>query len=609
MNASDSANRFTSPIMEYIKVTQAEAEEVVSILASIATDELYNTIENDGVIASILGASQHDNLDIVSGGIWFEPYTIKKELKDFLLFYNREDNNQLKLVDQYLDKSNENYRDMPFYKLAKNLSYNLVAWTDVYIDPVTHVEMITAVSPIYKGNQFIGVASLDIKIGRKDKIFWQNLDSHDIYIMMVDKSGNIISKSPILDKYISTKNIHTIQDKKVQKVINKIKPLLTHAIKYTPTAKDQVLKEIYLIKDDPILKQESVIAVYHFQDTHWSIITGMLNENVLAQSNQTFKTILLLIMALTLLATILGYLILQKFFVSPIEAINKQLNNPLQENGKDYKLLSCEDKGEIGTLVNNLNNRTVSLAETQGREAEEITKRMQNEKMLLQQSKMAAMGEMMDVIAHQWKQPLNALSMYSEIIKSDFEEGNIDKNYIENFRDGTQVQIDHMVNTLDEFRTYFRPNKEHEKFKLLDVLNSALFLTKDDLLKHRITVQIVQKDSIIINGTANEFKHLVLNIINNAKDAFSENNIERGNIFIRLISDEKSKRMEIEDNAGGIPEKIIPDIFKSNVTTKEEDKGTGIGLYMSMQIATKHHASLTVENKNNGACFTVTFHE
>jgi len=300
-------------------------------------------------------------------------------------------------------------------------------------------------------------------------------------------------------------------------------------------------------------------------------------------------------------------LILQHIFVKPIESINEQLKDNLSQDGLHHKLLTCNDNGEIGSLVENLNTRTQALEVAKASEAKEIEKRIQNEKLLVQQSKMAAMGEMMDAVAHQWKQPLNALSMYSEIIKSDFDEGNVDKGYITQFSIDIQTQIDHMVNTLDEFRTFFRPNKENQEFALPDVLQSVLLLTKDDLLKNRITVNIEKEDPLTLVGSENEFKHLILNIINNAKDAFNENTIEKRELKIRIIQDDQGNRVEIEDNAGGIPEEIIKDIFKANVTSKEEGKGTGIGLYMSTQIATKHHATLSVQNQNDGACFTVKF--
>jgi signal transduction histidine kinase len=257
--------------------------------------------------------------------------------------------------------------------------------------------------------------------------------------------------------------------------------------------------------------------------------------------------------------------------------------------------------------VENLNIRTVNLAKAKEKEAKEHEMRIANEEMLMQQSKMAMMGEMMDSVAHQWKQPLNALTLYSELIRNDFEDGVVDKAYIEEFRKNLQVQIDHMVNTLDEFRSFFRPNKERVIFNLIDVLNSALFLAKDDILKHRILVKVIREDAIEIDGYPNELKHLILNIINNAKDAFIERGIEKRLVTIALIASEGEQRLEICDNAGGVPKEVIDRIFEANVTTKEEGKGTGIGLYMSRRIAKKHHATLTVENREEGACFIVTF--
>jgi len=165
-----------------------------------------------------------------------------------------------------------------------------------------------------------------------------------------------------------------------------------------------------------------------------------------------------------------------------------------------------------------------------------------------------------------------------------------------------------MITTLDAFRSFFRPNKYHQRFSLRDVIDSVLFLTRDELMKHGITVVIERDDPIEVVGSENEFKHLVLNIISNARDAFDDNHIESGRkITIRLIHEGEERRLEIEDNAGGIPEKLIGDIFKPNVTSKAEGKGTGIGLYMSTRIAEKHLASLSVENRRKGACFIIRF--
>jgi len=126
---------------------------------------------------------------------------------------------------------------------------------------------------------------------------------------------------------------------------------------------------------------------------------------------------------------------------------------------------------------------------------------------------------------------------------------------------------------------------------------------KDELMRHQIEVNIESEQEIIINGIENEFKHLILNIISNAKDAFDERERKQRMIFIRFYRKDGNTILQIEDNAGGIPDHIIKDIFKPNVTSKKE--GTGIGLYMSAQIAQKMSGQLYVANTERGAEFTL----
>ena len=237
---------------------------------------------------------------------------------------------------------------------------------------------------------------------------------------------------------------------------------------------------------------------------------------------------------------------------------------------------------------------------------EETEAHLRNAKILQQQAKMAAMGEMMDAVAHQWKQPLNALSMLGQMLQMDYDEGIVDKPYIDNLLKDTDEQIEHMISTLTEFRTFFRPDKEPEPFGLKRCIQTVMLLMKDELMRHQIEVKIESEKEIIINGIENEFKHLILNIINNAKDAFNERERKQRIIFIRFFQDTGKTILQIEDNAGGIPEDIIQDIFKPNITTKEE--GTGIGLYMSTQIAQKLNGRLFVANTERGAEFTLEVH-
>jgi len=224
-------------------------------------------------------------------------------------------------------------------------------------------------------------------------------------------------------------------------------------------------------------------------------------------------------------------------------------------------------------------------------------------KMLEQQSKMASMGEMLDAVAHQWKQPLNVITMYLDMLQSDFEDGIVDKKYIDEMQEGTHSQIEHMTTTLREFRNFFRPNRDIEDFNLLELTNSVLLLTKDEFLKNQITIDVEIDKEITLKGNKNEFKHLIINIINNAKDAFNDNEIKNRKIIIKATKENNHIILEIEDNAGGIPQDVISHIFEANFTTKEVGKGTGIGLYMSKQILEKMGGMIKVKNINNGACF------
>lgn len=149
-----------------------------------------------------------------------------------------------------------------------------------------------------------------------------------------------------------------------------------------------------------------------------------------------------------------------------------------------------------------------------------------------QQAKMAAMGEMMDAVAHQWKQPLNALSMMSDMMKDDYKNGLIDQAYIDELGIATQTQIEHMVSTLSEFRNFFRPSQTKENFGVKRCIASVMVLVKDEFLNNNIQVDILSEQEILLYGNENEFKHLILNIINNAKDAFNDNNIKERYIKI-----------------------------------------------------------------------------
>lgn len=230
---------------------------------------------------------------------------------------------------------------------------------------------------------------------------------------------------------------------------------------------------------------------------------------------------------------------------------------------------------------------------------------MQKEKILMHKSKLASMGEMLDAIAHQWIQPINLIKLRIDTLSLSFSNKKVDQDSMDNFKDKISMNINHMMNTLNEFRTFFRLNEQTEEFDIKEMIEKVLLLIKDDFLNNKIKVNINEVKAFSIKGIENEFKHLILNLLNNAKDAFNANAIPNNEriIDINILSDEKNNYIEVIDTAGGIPESILPYIFNSNVSSKEKDKGSGIGLYLSSQIAEKYHGVLKVENKINGAKF------
>jgi len=225
----------------------------------------------------------------------------------------------------------------------------------------------------------------------------------------------------------------------------------------------------------------------------------------------------------------------------------------------------------------------------------QVNELIQKDHIIEKHAKMAAMGEMIDIIAHQWKQPLNIISLRSDFLSElAMDRKSLSSEEIIECSEKVKSQIQHLTSTLDEFRAFFRPTTNIESITLKELFDSLTVLLKDDLIKHQITLNL-DFDDIQLNINKNEFKHIFINLINNAKDAFVQNNMQDRIITIEAIEYETNIIIKIKDNAGGIPKDIIQNIFEPNFTTKKDIGGTGIGLYMCKTILTKYHSSIDVE--------------
>ena len=235
----------------------------------------------------------------------------------------------------------------------------------------------------------------------------------------------------------------------------------------------------------------------------------------------------------------------------------------------------------------------------------EIESNRKKEQILFQQSKLAAMGEMIGAIAHQWRQPLNSIGLNIQLLVDDFLDNRVDEKYILNFEEKQMETIKFMSKTIDDFRNFFNQDKEKQLFSLKDSVEEVIKIVDKQLQNNNIHI-ILNADNSEILGYKNEFKQVVLNLINNAKDAIIQNKVKDGQIEITI----KDKKIFIKDNGGGIPQNIQERIFEPYFTTKDQGKGTGIGLYMSKIIIEEHFGGkLTFENKDNGVEFIINLEE
>jgi len=224
---------------------------------------------------------------------------------------------------------------------------------------------------------------------------------------------------------------------------------------------------------------------------------------------------------------------------------------------------------------------------------------------LQQQSKLASMGEMIGAIAHQWRQPLNELSIAIQNLKYDYEDGEIDEKYLDDFIHSTKQVIKFMSDTIDDFRNFYRLDKTKELFNVKESVETTISIQKAQLDNNNIEIELIGED-FEVNGYKNEFGQVLLNLINNAKDVLLENKVENAKIVIEL----KDNTLILRDNGGGIPEEILDRIFEPYFTTKEQGKGTGMGLYMSKMIIEENiKAKLSVANVAGGAEFRIDFNE
>jgi signal transduction histidine kinase len=286
---------------------------------------------------------------------------------------------------------------------------------------------------------------------------------------------------------------------------------------------------------------------------------------------------------------------LQRLIDAYSDEINSK-NDELSELNASLEEKVADKTKELSELNQSLEVRVM----------EEVEKNREKDRIMFQQGRLAAMGEMIGNIAHQWRQPLSSISLLVQDIQEANDYGELTNDYLSQTVSKCTATISHMSDTIDNFRNFFSPDKKQARFRVESEIGRCLSLLDAGLDNNHIEVKLELGETSEIQGVSGEYAQVVVNIINNAKDVLLNRHITNPVIKIASCENDGMVCVTITDNAGGIDADIIDRIFEPYFTTKKDSNGTGIGLYFSKMIVEGNMAGkLTVENADGGACFSI----
>ena len=273
----------------------------------------------------------------------------------------------------------------------------------------------------------------------------------------------------------------------------------------------------------------------------------------------------------------------------------------LTKNGKTYWIDLM-----IEPIIDKMSNEIIGYKAIR----ENITSQkelIQQQNLLIEQSKSAAMGEMISMIAHQWRQPLQAVSILVQKLPiTKMAEGDLSDELIDQTVDAVTLQLDYMSKTIDDFRDFFRPGKGKDVVEAKRIVDKSVEFLHPIFKNNSVELEVFGDDNTKVCTHFNEFVQVLINIMKNAVDVMKERDIKERKIQIKYKIENKNFVMKLSDNAGGIPTDVIEKIFDPYFSTKSNKNGTGLGLYMSKTIIEKHCGGLIfAKNDANGAVFTI----
>ncbi len=511
-----------------------------------------------------------------------------------------------------------------FYYLAdhKHNPEKKVVWTDAYLDPAGKGWMISAIAPVYKNNFLEGVVGIDVTL---EKIL-QNILSiklpYTTYAMLVDQNGNILAMSQPLEPLIGIKELtHHDYQSPINQTISKPKDFNLFEKQHNRLTK-QLADMIRQKSDIAHVSNNSenyLLTLNGIDQTGWNLILVVDENSLLAKTTALkHKTdnigyIILALMVMFYLLFIMLIIRRSKQFSQTILDPIQHLVNATEELKTNLTMVKLRYSNiqEIDILIDNFTVMGTELKslynEMQTKIDEGIAKNNETQKMMIYQSRLAAMGEMISMIAHQWRQPINTIALLANNLYFDLELNTLNPDTVKSSVIKTLDLTQELSKTIDDFKNFFRPDKEKDTVAVEKIIDDALAVVGKTIQYGNITVVRGHKSDTLIQTYSRELVQVLVNILKNAKDAFETQTLITKTIAIDYTADENAITFTVSDNAGGIDPDVIDKIFNPYFTTKEEMNGTGLGLYISKIIIEKHlKGELYAINRNGGACFTLT---
>ena len=435
--------------------------------------------------------------------------------------------------------------------------------------------------------------------------------------------------------------LQTIEKEKVQLIVNTLKPTIAYNLAFE--VDDGINK---LLKT--ILNEKNILSVHLYSKeidltvskkknrshkllSYSTIITDPFTNLVIANIQVNYSnrnllilyhkiiTALLFIFFLALVVFLSFYLYIKKE-LNALKAIANIMNNYSSKQELSpivIKKSSCEIN-TIATAANVMIERISTYVEDlksfnsklENQVAQKVKELQTQEQVLVHQSRQAAMGEMIESIAHQWRQPLNIIGLSSANLEMEYDLGVMTAKNFKEKMEIISLNINYMSNTIDDFRDFLNPDTTLTHFNPTEIIEEVFKILKAQLSNNKITLNIEVEKEISLLGNANEFKQVIFILINNSKDAIKslqqKEKLKNGKITIRITKDSNKNILSFCDNGGGIKEDIIHSIFNPYFSTKFASSGTGIGLYIAKNIIeSRMGASLSAKNIENGCCFTI----